>query len=162
MTETLWPGEGSPAPDFSLSDADGRIHSLADFSGRWLVLYFYPKDSTSGCTTEAVEFSGLLPRFLALGADVVGVSRDKPASHRKFIDKHELTVMLLSDPDTATLAAYGAWREKKVCGKDCVGTVRSTFLIDPKGIVRKAWPQVAKAAGHAEAVLAALTGLAGS
>ena len=162
MTETLWPGEGSPAPDFSLSDADGRIRSLADFSGRWLVLYFYPKDSTSGCTTEAVEFSGLLPRFLALGANVVGVSRDKPASHRKFIDKHELTVTLLSDPDTATLAGYGAWREKKVCGKDCVGTVRSTFLIDPKGVVRKAWPQVAKAAGHAEAVLAALTGLAGS
>ncbi len=162
MSDAPWPAEGSPAPDFSLADADGRVHNLADYSGRWLVLYFYPKDSTSGCTTEAVEFSGLLPRFLALGADVVGVSRDKPASHRKFIDKHELTVTLLSDPETTTLAAYGAWREKKVCGKACIGTVRSTFLIDPKGVVRKSWGQVAKAAGHAEMVLAALAERAGS
>ncbi|MFP5260072.1 MAG: peroxiredoxin [Acidobacteriota bacterium] len=162
MSDAPWPVEGDPAPDFSLPDADGRVHSLADYSGKWLVLYFYPKDSTSGCTTEALEFSGLLPRFLALGAQVVGVSRDKPGSHRKFIDKHELTVTLLSDPELATLAAYGAWREKKVCGKDCLGTVRSTFLIDPKGVVRGAWPQVAKALGHAETVLAALTRLAGS
>ena len=161
MSETSWPVAGDPAPDFNLPDADGRLHALADFTGKWLVLYFYPKDSTSGCTTEAVEFSGLLPRFLALGAVVVGVSRDKPASHRKFIDKHELTVTLLSDPELTSLAAYGAWREKKVCGKDCLGTVRSTFLIDPKGVVRKAWPQMAKAAGHAETVLAALTELAG-
>jgi len=162
MSDTPWPVEGDPAPDFSLPDADGRIHSLADYAGKWLVLYFYPKDSTSGCTTEAVEFSGLLPRFAALGAVVVGVSKDKPGSHRKFIDKHELTVTLLSDPELATLSAYGAWREKKVCGKACVGTVRSTFLIDPKGTVRKAWGQVAKAAGHAELALAALTELAGS
>ena len=162
MSDAPWPAEGSPAPDFSLADADGRVHSLADYSGRWLVLYFYPKDSTSGCTTEAVEFSGLLPRFLALGADIVGVSRDKPASHRKFIDKHELTVTLLCDPELATLTAYGAWREKKVCGKDCVGTVRSTFLIDPKGVVRGIWPQVGKAAGHAEMVLTALTEQVGS
>ena len=90
------------------------------------------------------------------------VSRDKPGSHRKFIDKHELAVTLLSDPETTTLAAYGAWREKKVCGKACIGTVRSTFLIDPKGVVRKSWGQVAKAAGHAEMVLAALAELAGS
>ena len=161
MSETPWPVEGDPAPDFNLPDADGRRRALADYTGKWLVLYFYPKDSTSGCTTEAVEFSGLLPRFLALGADIVGVSRDKPASHRKFIDKHELTVTLLCDPELATLTAYGAWREKKVCGKACVGTVRSTYLIDPKGVVRHAWPQMAKAAGHAETVLAALTALAG-
>ncbi len=162
MSDAPWPVVGDPAPDFSLPDADGRVHSLADYSGKWLVLYFYPKDSTSGCTTEAVEFSGLLPRFLALGATVVGVSRDKPASHRKFIDKHELTVTLLSDPELAVLTAYGAWREKKVCGKDCLGTVRSTFLIDPKGVVRGAWGQVAKAAGHAQTVLDELTRLAGS
>ena len=93
---------------------------------------------------------------------MVGVSRDKPASHRKFIDKHELAVTLLSDPTLATLTAYGAWREKKVCGKDCLGTVRSTFLIDPKSIVRGAWGQVAKAAGHAQTVLDELTRLAGS
>ena len=153
---------GDAAPQFCLPGMDEREVCLDDFKGKWLVLYFYPKDSTSGCTTEAVEFSGLLPRFMAFGADVVGVSRDKPASHRKFIDKNELTVTLLSDPETATLAAYGAWREKKVCGKACVGTVRSTFLVDPKGVVRKSWGQVAKAAGHAEAVLAALGELAGS
>ncbi len=160
MSEHPWPVEGQPAPDFALPDAGGRVHTLADHAGRWLVLYFYPKDSTSGCTTEALEFSELLPRFAALGADVVGVSRDKPASHAKFIDKNNLTVRLLSDMETAVLSAYGAWRQKKVCGKDCTGTVRSTFLVDPQGVVRKSWPQVAKAAGHAAAVLDVLTELA--
>lgn len=161
MSDQPWPAEGQPAPDFVLSDAKGQTHALADFSGRWLVLYFYPKDATSGCTAEAVEFSSLLPHFIALGAAVVGISRDKPASHAKFIARHDLTVQLLSDPDTAVHQAYGAWRPKKVCGKDCLGVMRSTFLIDPKGLVRQTWPQVAKAAGHAAAVLAALKQLAG-
>jgi peroxiredoxin Q/BCP len=161
MSDEPWPKPGSPAPAFSLPDAAGKLHSLADFRGRWLVLYFYPKDLTSGCTTEAVEFSTFLPRFAALGAAVVGVSRDKPDTHAKFIDKHALTVLLLSDPELAAHNAYGAWRMKKMYGKEAMGTVRSTFLIDPEGVVRQVWPKVAKAAGHAEAALSALTSLAG-
>ncbi|MEA4856210.1 peroxiredoxin [Solidesulfovibrio sp.] len=161
MSDETWPKPGDPAPDFSLPDAAGAVHSLANFAGRYLVLYFYPKDATSGCTTEALEFSGLLPRFAALNAAVVGVSRDKPASHARFIDKNDLKILLLSDPDLVAHNAYGVWRMKKMCGKECLGTVRSTFLIDPKGMVEKAWPKVAKAAGHAEAVLAALAQLAG-
>lgn len=160
MSEVLWPEAGQPAPDFSLPDASGRVHSLADFAGRWLALYFYPRDMTSGCTTEALEFSTLMPRFVELGAAVVGISRDAPASHEKFIVKNDLTVQLLSDPDTAVHKAYGAWRLKKAYGKESMGVVRSTFLIDPEGVVRRAWPKVAKAAGHAAAVLDALTGLA--
>ncbi|WP_300164086.1 peroxiredoxin [Solidesulfovibrio sp.] len=162
MSDEIWPMPGRPAPDFRLPDAAGVLHSLADFAGRWLVLYFYPKDLTSGCTTEALEFTDLLPRFEALGAAVVGVSRDKPASHAKFIDKHALSVLLLSDPELAAHNAYGVWRMKKMCGKECMGAVRSTFLIDPKGMVRQAWPKVAKAAGHAAAVLAALADAAGA
>lgn len=160
MTEQT-PEVGTKAPDFLLPDAEGREHRLADFAGRWLVLYFYPKDSTSGCTAEALEFSSLLPQFAALGAAVVGVSKDSPASHAKFIAKNDLTVPLLADTDLSALTAYGAWRLKKLYGKESLGTVRSTYLIDPSGVVRRAWPKVAKAAGHAATVLAALTELAG-
>jgi peroxiredoxin Q/BCP len=151
------PEVGAKAPDFLLPDAEGREHRLSDFAGRWLVLYFYPKDSTSGCTTEALEFSALLPQFEALGAAVVGVSKDSQGSHARFIAKHELTVPLLADPGLSSLNAYGAWRMKKMYGKEGLGTVRSTYLIDPSGVVRRAWPKVAKAAGHAATVLAALT-----
>ena len=161
MTDVLWPEAGTRAPDFALADATGQTHRLADFAGRWLVLYFYPKDATSGCTTEALDFSTLLPRFLELGAAVVGVSRDAPASHARFVANNALTVLLLSDPDHAAHEAYGAWRLKKSYGKESVGAVRSTFLIAPDGVVRQAWPKVAKAAGHAAAVLTALTQLAG-
>lgn len=162
MTEDAsWPDVGAPAPDFALPDASGTVHRLAEYAGRWLVLYFYPKDSTAGCTTEALEFSELLPRFAALGAAVVGVSKDSAASHATFIAKNELTVSLLADTGRETLAAYGAWRLKKLYGKESLGTVRSTYLIDPDGVVRKAWPKVAKAAGHATAVLTALTELTG-
>ena len=161
MTEATWPEVGSKAPDFSLPDADGRIHTLAEFAGRWLVLYFYPKDSTSGCTTEALEFSSLMPRFVALEAAVVGISRDKPASHAKFITTNALTVQLLADTELTALTAYGAWRLKKNYGKETLGTVRSTVLIDAQGVVRHVWPKVAKAAGHAAAVLATLTEMAG-
>lgn len=161
MTEATWPEAGQPAPDFALPDADGRVHTLADFAGRWLVLYFYPKDMTSGCTTEALEFSTLMPQFVTLGAAVVGVSRDKPASHARFITKNDLTVQLLADTELAALTAYGAWRLKKSYGKESPGTVRSTVLIDPQGVVRHVWPKVAKAAGHAADVLATLTGMAG-
>ncbi|WP_428567618.1 MAG: peroxiredoxin [Solidesulfovibrio sp. DCME] len=156
MSDEPWPKPGDPAPGFSLPDATGAVHSLADFAGRYLVLYFYPKDATSGCTTEALEFSNLLPRFADLGAAVVGVSRDKPASHAKFIEKNDLKVLLLSDPELVAHNAYGVWRMKKACGKECLGTVRSTFLIDPAGVVGQAWPKVAKAAGHAADVLTAL------
>lgn len=159
MSEVLWPEAGQAAPDFSLPDATGALYDLAAFSGRWLVLYFYPRDLTSGCTTEAVEFSALLPRFVALDAAVVGISRDAPASHGKFINQNGLTVLLLSDVDVAVHKAYGVWRLKKSYGKEALGVVRSTFLIDPHGVVRHVWPKVARTAGHAEAVLQTLTGL---
>lgn len=161
MSDEPWPQPGRPAPEFSLPDASGHTHFLAEFTGHWLVLYFYPKDLTSGCTTEALEFSALLPQFLALDAAVVGISRDTPATHEKFIAQNDLTVLLLSDPDVAAHKAYGAWRLKKASGKETIGAVRSTFLIDPDGVVRKVWPKVAKAAGHPQAVLTALTDLAG-
>jgi len=159
MSDTPWPEAGIAAPDFALPDAEGRLARLSDFAGRWLVLYFYPKDLTSGCTVEALEFTALVPQFAALDAAVVGVSRDTPATHTKFIDKNALTVSLLADAEHGVHAAYGAWRLKKAYGKESVGAVRSTFLIDPQGVVRRAWPKVAKAAGHAQAVLAALTQL---
>lgn len=159
MSDSPWPQAGDKAPDFALADASGALHRLADFNGRWLVLYFYPKDLTSGCTTEALEFSSLVPQFAEQDAVVVGVSRDAPATHTKFIEKNDLTVQLLSDPEHVAHEAYGAWRLKKMYGKESVGAVRSTSLIDPDGVVRQAWPKVAKAAGHAQAVLAALTKL---
>lgn len=161
MTEPVWPEAGSPAPAFTLPDEAGRAHALADFAGRWVVLYFYPKDCTSGCTTEALEFSSLMAKFAALRAAVIGVSRDTPASHAKFILQNDLTVLLLCDPDHAVHEAYGAWRLKKAYGKETVGAVRATFLIGPDGVVRRAWPKVAKAAGHAAAVLMALEKLTG-
>jgi len=157
MSETPWPEPGTPAPDFTLPDAGGTLHRLADFAGRWLVLYFYPKDLTAGCTTEALEFSALVPQFAAQEAAVVGVSRDTPDTHTKFIRKNALTVLLLSDADHTAHMAYGAWRLKRTYGKETVGAVRSTFLIDPAGVLRQAWPKVAKVAGHAQAVLTALT-----
>lgn len=161
MSDEPWPKPGEPAPAFSLPDAFGALYSLSDFSGHWLVLYFYPKDLTTGCTTEALEFTELLAQFSAGGAAVVGVSRDKPETHAKFIEKNDLGILLLSDPELTAHQAYGVWRLKKLYGKESLGAVRSTFLIDPQGVVRQAWPKVAKAAGHAAAVLAALTQQAG-
>lgn len=154
MSEFVQPG--SKAPDFRLLDSGNEWRTLADFAGRWLALYFYPKDNTSGCTTEALEFTALLPRFRELNAEVAGVSKDSATSHANFIEKHNLDVILLSDPTTETLAAYGAWRLKKMYGKESMGVVRSTALIDPEGVVRAVWPKVAKGAGHAEKVLQAL------
>lgn len=147
---------GEFAPDFTLPAGSGREIRLSDLKGKWVVLYFYPKDSTPGCTTEALEFTQLLPEFKSLNAVVLGVSKDSTASHRKFIEKQALTVELLSDVDTAVMESYGAWQMKKQCGKECMGTVRSTVLIDPEGKVAQVWPKVTKAAGHAEQVLAAL------
>ncbi|NOX38255.1 MAG: thioredoxin-dependent thiol peroxidase [Calditrichaeota bacterium] len=143
---------GDQAPDFCLPDASEREVCLKDFRGKWVILYFYPKDNTSGCTTEAVDFTRHLPDYHALNAVVVGISPDSCQSHRKFIDKFGLKVQLLSDPDQRVLKQYGVWQKKKMYGREYMGVVRSTFLIDPEGKVAYIWPKV-KVAGHADAVL---------
>jgi peroxiredoxin Q/BCP len=150
---------GDEAPDFSLPADDGSRISLAALKGKSVVVYFYPRDDTPGCTVEAVDFTKALPAFAKAGAVVLGVSRDSLASHGKFRDKHKLKVRLLSDPDLDVHRAYGAWGEKTMYGKKVEGVLRSTFLIDPAGRIRRAWPSV-KVAGHADAVLAELTGAA--
>jgi len=142
---------GDVAPQFCLSGADEREICLKDYPGRWLVLYFYPKDNTSGCTREAVDFTAALPLLHDLGAVVLGVSRDSPASHRKFAEKHGLKVTLASDQDHKVTEAYGAWAIKKMYGKESYGTVRSTFLIDPQGKVAHIWKKVS-VKGHVDAV----------
>lgn len=144
---------GSPAPAFTLETPDGPV-SLSDFAGRKLVLYFYPKDDTSGCTAEALQFTALADRFREAGATVVGVSKDSVASHAKFADKHKLAVTLASDPEGTTVEAYGAWVEKSMYGKKYMGIDRSTFLIGPDGRIAALWRKV-KVPGHAEAVLKA-------
>lgn len=146
---------GKPAPAFTLPDQDGNPVSLSDFRGNWLVLYSYPKDSTPGCTVEAKDFSCLLPEFEALGASVVGVSRDKAASHQRFIEKQSLAFSLLTDEHHALLEAYRAWGPKKFMGREFLGVIRSTWLIDPAGKLAAEWKSV-KVKGHAEEVLATL------
>lgn len=148
---------GTTAPDFMLETPDGPV-SLADFRGRKLVLYFYPKDDTSGCTTEALQFTALADAFAAAGATVVGVSKDSVASHRKFAAKHNLAVKLAADPEGGTVEAYGAWVEKSMYGRKYMGIDRSTFLIGPDGTVAQVWRKV-KVPGHAEAVLKAAQAL---
>jgi peroxiredoxin Q/BCP len=149
------PQAGDLAPDVALPDETGTIHRLADQRGRWTILYFYPKDDTPGCTTEACQFRDLDMAYAATDADVWGVSRDSAASHRRFREKFDLPFTLLSDPSRTVIEAYGAWREKSVLGKRFMGIARSTFLIDPDGRIARAWPQV-KADGHAAEVLEAL------
>src|ERR1041384_2826698 len=138
---------GAKAPAFSLPDQDGKTVRLADLKGRWVVLYFYPKDDTPGCTTEACDFTAGIEEFESMDADVLGVSPDGPASHRKFIEKHRLRVTLLSDPDHQVMEKYGAWGEKNMYGKISEGVIRTTLLIDPRGTVSHRWSRV-KAAGH--------------
>jgi len=147
--------EKEKAPDFSLPNSNGEPVSLADFFGQWLVLYFYPKDNTSGCTKEAMEFSEMLPQFEAMRCSVVGVSPDSQQSHRRFKEKKGLTVTLLSDPEKTVLQNYGVWQLKRLAGREYMGVVRSTFLIDPDGIIRRVWTKV-KVKGHVESVLDAL------
>ena len=142
---------GDKAPDFCLPMAGGKDFCLKERKKDWLVLYFYPKDNTSGCTREALDFTAHLPEFHKLDAEVVGISRDSPASHEKFAAKHDLGVTLLSDPEHKVTEAYGAWALKKMCGKESYGAVRSTFLIDPEGKIAHIWRSV-KVNGHAEAV----------
>jgi peroxiredoxin Q/BCP len=149
---------GTPAPDFTLPRDGGGEVSLSDFKGNPVVLYFYPKDDTSGCTKEAVAFTDLMPDFEAAGAAVLGVSKDSVKKHDKFRDKHELKVTLLSDDDSDVCERYGVWAEKSMYGKTYMGIERSTFLIDAGGTVREVWRKV-KVPGHAEKVLEAVKAL---
>jgi peroxiredoxin Q/BCP len=142
---------GQPAPSFELPDQDGHGVSLGTFRGRWVVLYFYPKDDTPGCTTEACEFTEGIETFGGLDAVVLGCSPDSPERHRKFIAKHRLEVRLLSDPDHAVMEAYGAWGEKNMYGKVSEGVIRSTVIIDPEGRIAHHWKRVS-AKGHAKKV----------
>ena len=155
MTQQTTPRAGHEAPPFELDNQDGTTVSLNDFHGRWIVLYAYPKDDTPGCTTEACDFTAGLSSFTKLNAAIVGISPDSPRSHRKFIEKYDLKVTLLSDPDHAMLKAYGAWGMKKNYGKEYEGVIRTTVLINPEGIVTQVWPAV-NVEGHADAVRAAL------
>ncbi|MFQ5346813.1 MAG: peroxiredoxin [Rhodothalassiaceae bacterium] len=150
---------GDPALDFALPADGGDTIRLSDLRGRIVVLYFYPKDNTPGCTTEAREFSALADEFAALGATVIGVSKDSVATHERFRDKHGLRVRLASDGDGAVCDAYGVWQEKSLYGRRFMGIVRSTFLIDRDGRIARLWRKV-RIKGHAAEVLAAARELA--
>jgi thioredoxin-dependent peroxiredoxin len=150
--------EGKKAPAFTLTDAAGKKVSLGDFAGKDLVLYFYPKDDTPGCTKEACGFRDAWKELQKRGVAVVGVSPDSAASHEKFAKKYKLPFPLLSDPDKKAMAAYGAWGEKMMYGKKTTGVIRSTVWIGPDGKVKKHWKRVAKAEAHPDQVLAAIKG----
>lgn len=143
--------KGDLAPEFCLPDKDNREVCLHDFKGTWIVLYFYPRDNTSGCTREALDFSAARDDLEHLNAVVLGVSADSVESHRKFEEKHNLRVRLLSDIEHTVLARYGAWQLKKLYGKEFWGTVRSTVLIGPDGVIAHFWPKV-QVKGHVETV----------
>ena len=142
--------EKQKAPDFTLTDKDGISHSLSDFLGKKVVLYFYPKDNTSGCAKQAVAFASLNDEIEALGAVIVGVSKDSEASHKKFAEKYSLPFILLADTERIAIEAYGVWQEKKMCGKTGMGIVRSTFIIDEEGNIEKAMYKVKADANPAE------------
>jgi len=146
---------GQKAPNFSLPDENGAIISLDDFKGKKLVLYFYPKDSTPGCTTEAKDFTALIPEFDKAGAVVLGASKDSMKRHQNFIAKQNLGISLLSDEDGILCEAYGVWVMKKLYGREYMGIQRATFLIDEAGIIQHIWPKV-KVKGHAQQVLDAI------
>ena len=138
-----------------LTLSSGQAATLADYAGQWLVLYFYPKDSTPGCTTEGIDFNALLPKFKKLGATVLGVSRDSLKSHQNFCAKQGFSFDLVSDADEALCQAFGVIKEKQLYGRKYIGIERSTFLVDPKGRIAQAWRGV-RVPGHAQAVLDAL------
>jgi thioredoxin-dependent peroxiredoxin len=146
---------GDRAPDFEIPRDGGGTVSLKDYAGKPVILYFYPKDDTSACTTEALTFSALLPEFHKVGATVIGVSPDTVKKHDKFVAKHSLSVILGSDEDTSLANAYGVWKEKSMYGRTYMGVERSTFLIGADGRIEKIWAKV-KVAGHAEDVLKSL------
>ncbi len=133
---------GTKAPEFTLPDKDGNNVSLSDFRGKKVVLYFYPKDNTPGCTRQACAFAGAYSQFEALGTVVIGVSRDSQASHQRFAEKNSLPFILLSDPERLAIEAYGVWQEKKNYGKVSMGVVRSTYIIDENGVIEKVMPKV--------------------
>ena len=150
--------EGDPAPDFELPTDGGGRTRLADLKGNPAVIYFYPKDDTSGCTAEAIAFNALRAEFAAAGTVIIGVSPDSAVSHDKFKRKHDLKIALAADPERSTIEAYGVWKEKSMYGRRYFGVERSTFLIDRNGRIAKVWRKV-KVPGHAQAVLAAAKAL---
>jgi len=133
---------GMKAPLFTLQDKDGKSVSLSDFLGKKVVVYFYPKDNTPGCTRQACAFGAAYAAFREKGVEVIGISKDSVASHTKFAEKYELPFVLLSDPKLEAIQAYGVWQEKKMCGKVSMGVVRTTFLIDENGMIEKIMPKV--------------------
>lgn len=149
---------GNEAPEFSLPDKDNKQVSLKDFEGKYVILYFYPADNTPACTTEAIGFTGILPALQKLDAVVIGISPDSPKSHAKFIEKKNLKVILLSDVDNMVIKKYGKWGKKSFRGKEYIGVIRSTFLIDPKGKIAHIWPKVS-VKGHPEEVESVLKDL---
>jgi len=146
---------GKKATPFCLPNAEETIICLNSFLGRWVVLYFYPRDNTPGCTIEAMQFNAALEKFADLGAQVIGVSADSPQSHQKFAEKHDLSILLLSDTEHTVLKAYDAWKPKTMFGKEFFGTQRDTFLIAPDATVVAVWRKV-NPKGHAEEVKAVL------
>jgi len=146
--------EGDPVPDVPMAGADGKSVSPADFKGQKLVVYFYPKDDTSGCTSEAKAFTALADEFRKSGTWILGVSKDDAKSHAKFTAKYDLKVPLASDPDGSVCEAFGTWVEKSMYGRKYMGIERATFLVDRDGVVKRAWRKV-KVPGHAEEVLEA-------
>lgn len=151
---------GQPAPAFCLSDQDGNKNCLEDLKGKWVVLYFYPRDNTPGCSLEARDFSCLKEKFEAENAVILGVSRDSEESHRKFMEKKEISICLLSDTGVDIHKTYDVFHMKNFMGKEVMSTVRTTFLIDPEGIITRIWSNV-KVRGHADEVLTELRALKG-
>ena len=146
---------GTVAPDFTLPDQDGQPHTLSDYHGQKVVLYFYPKDNTPGCTRQACAFAGAYAEFQQRGIEVIGISRDSVASHVKFAEKYNLPFILLADPELEAIRAYDVWQEKRMCGKVGMGVVRTTYVIDENGIIDIVMPKVKPDTNAAE-ILAAL------
>ncbi|MCR5300268.1 MAG: peroxiredoxin [Erysipelotrichaceae bacterium] len=146
---------GTRAPEFTLPDQNGEMHSLSDYRGKKVILYFYPKDNTSGCTKQACGYSRLVPQFTEKGAVVLGVSKDPVSSHKRFEEKQELKITILADPEKEVIRLYDVWKEKKLYGKPSMGVVRTTYLIDEEGIIIKANDKV-KAADDPDKMLAEL------
>lgn len=144
---------GSSAPNFSLPDQHGKIHQVSDYQGRWLVLYFYPKDDTPGCTTEACDFRDSIHVLQKEGMEVIGLSTDSVKSHQKFAEKYQLPFPLLADTEKKTVQDYGVWAQKKMYGREYMGILRTTFLIDPSGKIAHIFENV-KPEGHAREILA--------
>ena len=149
---------GTSAPAFSLPDQNGKVHQLSDYKGKWVILYFYPKDMTPGCTVEACNFRDDFPAFGTLEAVILGVSKDSIDRHKKFAEKYDLPFTLLSDEDGSMCEAYGVWKEKSMYGKTFMGINRATFLIDPSGKIARVYPKV-KVKEHAAELLQALNDL---